>query len=225
MAERVASILFATAVAFTAAAAAPNPDAQRVSAAEEALTHAVEAGDGIPKDILTDASCIGVFPGASKADFGAGRAFARGIVTCRRPDGTMGAPAFFRLTAGRATWGFDSERADLILVVLTPAARERLTSGHVELGPGASAVGGPVGRGLSSPAHLQAAMLSWSSAGGTVAGASLDGNLLDQDITATTVFYGSPLAAKAILGDPGMAPPHATESFVRLTTEYANPSS
>jgi SH3 domain-containing YSC84-like protein 1 len=225
MAERRALLLLVAAVALRAAAAAPNADAQRLSAAEGALTHAVEASGGVPKDILEDASCIGVFPDASKADFQAGKSFARGIVTCRRPDGTMGAPAFFRLMPGRATWGFDGDHPDLILLVMSPAARARLASGRVALGPGSSAVGGPVGRDLSNPAQLQAEMLSWSATGSAVAGVSLDGNVIAQDTEATTVFYGSPITAKSILGDPRMAPPHAAASFVRLTTEYANPAS
>jgi lipid-binding SYLF domain-containing protein len=213
------------AVALRAAAAAGGPDAQRLAAAENALTHAVEAGEGIPKDILEDASCIGVFPDASKADFQSGKAFAHGIVTCRRPDGKMGAPAFFALSPGHGTWAFDGDHANLVLLVMSPEARRRLSSGKVALGPGSASIGGPIGRNLSTPAQLQAELLSWSSTGGAVAGVSIDGNVLTQDREATQTFYGSPIAAKAILDDPTVAPPHAAESFVRLTTEYANPSS
>jgi len=224
MADRAASLLIVAAVALRAAAAAPA-DAQRLRAAEDALTHAVEASEGIPRDILADASCIGVFPEASKSDFQSGKPFARGVVTCRRPDGTMGAPAFFTLTAGRATWGFEGDRSDLVLLVMSPAARQRVISGHVDLGPGAATVGGPIGRSLSTPAQLKAEMLSWASTSGAVAGVSLDGNVLEQDTKTTAVFYGSPISAASILGDPTMAPPHVAASFLRLTSEYANPSS
>jgi lipid-binding SYLF domain-containing protein len=221
----MAMLLTVAGGAYPAAAASPNLDAQRLSDAEEVLTKAINASNGIPKDLMEDAACIGVFPGAAKDQFLSGKEFAQGVVTCRRPDGTMGAPAFFALAAGHASWAFDGDRSDLIVLFMNPAARQRLSEGRATFGPGFQSVGGPVGTVLSTPAQLQAGMLSWAHGAGAFAGVSLDGNVIQQDMKTTTTFYGSPISAKQILLDPNMAPPKATESFVRLTTEYATPAS
>jgi len=212
------------AVALTAAAASPNPDAQRLADAEAVLTTAV-GSDGIPKDLLEDASCIGVFPGASKERFRAGGEFARGVFTCRRADGTMGAPAFFSLSTGIATWSFPADSADVVVLVMSPEGRQHLMAARTSFGPSATTVAGPVGRDLSTSVQLHASMLSWVHVGEVTTGTTLDGNVLSQDMRATETFYGSRVAAKDILLDPTMATPKAAESFVRVTSDYANPAS
>jgi lipid-binding SYLF domain-containing protein len=222
--KRLAAIVIVAAA--TTVAAAAHPDAERVAEAAAVLTSALNASEGIPKDILEEAVCVGVFPGASKQAFGAGQgAFARGIFTCRRPDGTMGAPAFYTLSPGHSPWPFGGEKTDLVVLVMTPEARHKLVANRLTLGGDSSTVAGPLGRDLSTQAQLDAGMLSWAHAEGSVSGASLEGHVLAQDTKTTVTFYGSPIPAKELLLNPTIAPPKAAEHFVRLTNAYANPAS
>ena len=210
------------------ASAAEQKDVARIHESEAVLKAAVTAPDkGIPKELLEKAECIGVFPGLTKGAFVVGGEYGRGVFTCRRKDGSMGAPAFFSIGGGSIGWQFGGEQADVVLLIMNEGGVKRLLQDKFTFGGEASAVAGPVGRTAqaATDAQMHAEILSWSRSRGVFLGISLDGQVIRQNAKATEGFYGRPLTAQEILVAQDVAPPEAARSFVREATECSRRSS
>jgi len=84
-----------------------------------------------------------------KGGFFFGAENGRGVATCRAADG-WSAPAFFTITGG--SWGLQIgvEGVDLVLIIQNDLGMQRLIGSKFELGAGASAAAGPVGRHASA---------------------------------------------------------------------------
>src|SRR5580765_1047213 len=124
----VLSTLLFTSRLFASEVSAPDSDeVKKIHASEAVLKAAVTAPDkGIPKDLLERAECIGVFPGLAKGAFIVGGEFGRGVFTCRRKDGSMGAPAFFTIGGGSVGWQIGGEEADVVLLVMNEGGLKHL---------------------------------------------------------------------------------------------------
>ncbi|HYV86537.1 MAG TPA: lipid-binding SYLF domain-containing protein [Patescibacteria group bacterium] len=229
IAVAVFSTVLATSGSFASEAAAPGSDeVKKIHDSEDVLKAAVTAPDkGIPKDLLERAECIGVFPGLAKGAFIVGGEFGRGVFTCRRKDGSMGAPAFFSIGGGSVGWQIGGEQADVVLLVMNEGGVKRLLQDKFTLGGEAAAVAGPVGRNAqaATDAQLHAEILSWSRSRGLFLGASLKGMVIKQSKKATEDLYGRPLTAQQILVAQTVTPPESARSFVRTATEYSRRSS
>lgn len=219
------SILIAGLV--TAPALASQSEVKKLQAAEAVMTQSATAPDkGIPKELLSRAECIGVFPDVKKAAFIVGGEGGRGVFTCRQSDGTMGAPAFFTMGGPSIGWQFGGEEADLILLVMNKEGVKHLLEDHFSLGGEASVAAGPVGRTAkaATDAQLHAQILSWSRSRGVFLGASLNGTVIKANNDAIEAFYGKPLTAKEILVDQKEPVPAGARSFVSTTSKYAKRS-
>lgn len=204
--------------------ASESAEAKRMRLAEDVLKAAVTAPDrGIPKELLERAECVGVFPGLTKGAVVVGGEFGRGVFTCRRKDGTMGAPAMFTMGGGSIGWQFGGEQADVVLLIMNEGGVKRLLQDKFTLGGEASAVAGPVGRTAqaATDAQLHAQILSWSRSRGIFLGASIEGNVIKPDKAATKALYGKPVTAEDILVAQRVPAPEAAQSFVRAATEYS----
>lgn len=221
----IAVLACAVAAPATAGSARASKEDARIADAREVLKQSVSAPDGgIPKDLLEKAECVGVFPNLTKGAFVVGGEYGKGVFTCRKPDGRMGPPAFFTIGGGSIGWQFGGDQADLVLLVMNDGGVKRLLEDHVTLGAGAAAVAGPVGRtaDAETDAQLHAQILSWSRSRGMFLGASLEGDVVKPDPSATRAFYGKALTARQILVDHEPMVPSAARSFVRLASEYTH---
>ncbi len=217
------STFAAVLIAVPAFAASPVSHAERYTEASKVLTASVNAPDqGIPKDLLERAECVGVFPGVKKAAFVVGGEYGHGIFTCRRSDGTMGAPAFFTIGGGSVGWQFGGQEADIVVLIMNDDGVKHLLQDRFTIGGEASAVAGPVGRTAkaATDAQLHAQILSWSRSRGAFLGVSIDGNLLEPDKDEIQAEYGNTITAREILVDQTAQIPKTAQSFVKLTTEY-----
>jgi lipid-binding SYLF domain-containing protein len=216
--------MFAAVLIAVPAFAASDPShAERYTEASKVLTASVNAPDqGIPKDLLERAECVGVFPGMKKAAFVVGAEYGHGIFTCRRPDGTMGAPAFFTIGGGSVGWQFGGQEADIVVLIMNDDGVKHLLQDQFTIGGEASAVAGPVGRTAkaATDAQLHAQILSWSRSRGAFLGVSIDGNVLKPDKDEIRAAYGNTITAREILVDQKAQIPKTAQSFVKLTTEY-----
>lgn len=197
---------------------------EKIDAAERVLTEAVTAPDkGIPKNLLTRAECIGVFPGLMKGAFVVGGEFGRGVFTCRGPDGKMGAPAFFNIGGPSFGWQFGGEQADLVLLVMNKEGVSHLLKSHFTIGAEAAAAAGPVGRTTTAAtdAQLHAQILSWSRSRGLFVGASLDGAVLTDNDGWSKEYYGKEVDPEQVLVDHNVRVPIGAQSFVRTASEYS----
>jgi SH3 domain-containing YSC84-like protein 1 len=104
----------------------------------------------IPKELLERAECIGVFPGVKKGAFIVGGEFGRGVFTCRKSNGTMGAPAFFKMGGPSIGWQWGGESTDLVLLIMNDTGMHHLLQDKFTLGGEAAAVSGSRGTHDSS---------------------------------------------------------------------------
>ncbi|MGB2662911.1 MAG: lipid-binding SYLF domain-containing protein [Candidatus Acidiferrum sp.] len=102
-----------------------------------------------------------------------------GLSTCRLPDGRWSAPAFF--TGG--SWGaqIGVEDIQLVMVIMNDDGMRSLLSNKFQIGAGASAAAGPVGRHASAgtDGKTSTEILTYSRAHGLFCGNRL-GRLLDR---------------------------------------------
>jgi lipid-binding SYLF domain-containing protein len=189
--------------------------------AEHVLRASVSAPDKrIPKELLERAECIGVFPGVKKGAFIVGGEFGRGVFTCRKSNGTMGAPAFFKMGGPSIGWQWGGESTDLVLLIMNDTGMHHLLQDKFTLGGEAAAVAGPVGRTTRAATDIQlhAEVLSWSRSRGAFLGASLDGVVIKPSKDSMEEFYGQRLTARDVLVKHRVEAPHAARSFVRTAS-------
>lgn len=200
--------------------------AEKFSEAEEVLKASVSAPDqGIPRDLLEKAECVGVFPGFKKVAFGVGGEGGKGVFTCRTGHGNdMSGPAFFKIGGGSVGWQAGVQEADLVLLVMNEEGMDKLLTDKVKLGADISAAAGPVGRKAeaSTDAAMTAQILSWSRSRGAFAGASLEGLVLTQDKDDNELLYDKPVEAREILtaDEDSLPVPRIAQSFVKTTEQY-----
>ena len=221
---RNACIVAAALLAAPALAGSETSQSTRFSEATKVLTASVTAPDqGVPKEFLERAECVGVFPNVKKAAFVVGGEYGKGVFTCRQADGTMGAPAFFSVGGGSFGWQFGGEETDLVVLIMNEDGVKHLLQDRFTIGGAASAVAGPVGRTAkaATDAQLHAQILSWSRSRGAFIGASLEGNVLSPDKKQIESTYGAGMTARDILVDHKAHIPKTAQSFVKMTTEYS----
>jgi len=145
-----------------------------------------------------------------------------GIVIARLPDGSWSAPSC--IATGGLGWGLQigADITDFVIILNSEdAVRAFSMGGNVTIGGNISASAGPIGTGgsvqasLAHPSH----MFSYSKSKGLFAGLSLEGTALIERKDANRDFYGSPVAARDILG--GRVPPPEVASKLYEIIEAA----
>jgi SH3 domain-containing YSC84-like protein 1 len=170
---------------------------------------------GIPREMLNKAVCVGIIPSELKGAFIVGGSYGRGMLVCRdHGNGPWGALSMF--TVGGGSFGFQigGKSTDVVFIVMSPDGAQKLVQDKVKLGASLSVAAGPVGRSAegATDAQLHAEILSYSRARGLFAGASLDGMVIDQDEDDNAKLYGHEVNAKQILfSDRVPVPPQARE--------------
>lgn len=220
--KRILPILALGLLAVPVVARAAAEPAEKLQAAEKVLEASVNAPDGgIPRDLLSKAECVGVFPDIKKAAFVVGGEFGRGVFTCRQADGTMGAPAFFTIGGGSVGWQWGGQEADLILLIMNKDGVKHLLADRFTLSGEASAVAGPVGRTAKAATDVQlhAQILSWSRSRGLFLGASLAGHGITPNKKANEEVYGRPIGAREIIVEHKEPVPPIARSFVSKVTQ------
>src|SRR6185436_4717871 len=174
---------------------------ERLREAEEVIKASVSAPDqGIPKNLLEKAECVGVFPGVKKGALIVGGAGGKGVFTCKNGNGMTG-PAFFKIGGPSIGWQAGVESADIVLLVMNKAGMDKLLTDKFKIGADATAAAGPVGRNTqaSTDVLMGSQILSWSRTKGLFAGLSVDGMVMTQDKEDNAAIYGKVLEAREIL--------------------------
>ena len=224
---RTLSTLILAALVASPAFAGKTREDKVLREAAQVLTRSANAPDkGIPRDLLEKAECIGVFPGVAKGAFIVGGEYGRGVFTCRKENGKMGAPAFFTIGGPSVGWQFGGKETDLVLLIMNEEGVKHLLKDKFALGGEAAAVAGPVGRTAEAATDLQlrAQILSWSRSRGLFLGASLEGTVVSPNKKAIEAFYGEPHTAREILVEQEVGVPRAARVFVNTATEYGRRS-
>jgi lipid-binding SYLF domain-containing protein len=206
----------------SAFAASSREDLQaRVDAAKLVLDRIMAASDqGIPMDILKQATCVGVVPGMIKGAFVFGAQYGQGVVTCRTGHG-WSAPVFIRMAGGSFGFQIGGQSVDLVLIAVNDRGFQDLLRNKFKIGGDAAASAGPVGRNTeaSTDWKMNAELLTYSRSKGLFAGINLDGTSVSQNSEDTTIYFGQPHSFESILKGSVDVPADAVP-FVRDVAHY-----
>ena len=176
-------------------------EAARAKKAAQAFKEIMNAPDqAIPQELLDRASCVAVFPSVKKGGFVVGGQFGRGLISCRKAGG-WSAPAYFTIGGGSFGLQIGAQAVDLVLLVMNEDGVNGLLKSKFEIGAGAAAAAGPVGRNASAStdATLNAQILSYSRSKGLFAGLELKGSVIKEDEDANKDMYGRAVSAHDLL--------------------------
>ncbi len=175
---------------------------------------------GIPDAILKNAKCIAVIPKLLKGGFMVGAQHGAGVATCRTPDGRWSPPAPFDLSGASFGAQIGGEEMGYVMMIMNDDGMQALNSGHFKVGAGVNAAAGPVGRDADASAGVSAAILTYARAKGAYAGATLNGDELNQDHKATKELYGQEVPFSTILnGQVHMPDQGPARDFVRTINQ------
>jgi len=181
---------------------------------------------GIPKNLLSKAVCVVVYPSVKKAGFIVGGSYGRGAMSCRTGadwGGPWSAPAMYALEGGSFGLQAGGQATDVVLLIMNGRGAESAMSSKVKMGADASVAVGPVGREVSAETDvaLTAQILSYSRAKGIFGGVSLQGSTMRSDDAANKSLYGKGLNAKQIVREGQVQVPDAGKAFVDILTQIS----
>jgi lipid-binding SYLF domain-containing protein len=195
---------------------------QRADAAAEVLEEIMSVPDrGIPQEVLESAACIAIAPSMFKAGVDSAGRHGKGVASCR-VNGQWSPPGPFIMTGGswELQWG---ERAvDLVMLVMNEHGMRKLLSNQLEIGAGASASTGPVGRHVAAGTEwkMRSQTLTYSRSRGVFAGVTLNGVEITQDHDGTRILYGRTVPFATILGGK-VRTPEGVQRLMSTLTRHA----
>jgi lipid-binding SYLF domain-containing protein len=173
----------------------------------------------IPQNILDKAACVLIYPSVKKVGIGLGVSYGRGVLVCRtgaKMNGHWSAPAMYTLDTGSLGVQLGSTATDYVLLVMTERGADKVLSGKLKLGAGASAVAGPSGANAAGFNDPNVDILSYSQSKGLFAGASLGSASMGSDSDANKELYGKSVDATQIIRDGAVPVPPAGKALVNL---------
>jgi lipid-binding SYLF domain-containing protein len=181
--------------------------------------------NGIPRDLLDKAVCVGIVPSEVKLAWVFGAAYGRGLLVCRKGgNGQWDAPSMFTMGGVSVGWQAGGKATDVVFLVMNPEGMKKLVHDSVKLGTELSLAAGPVGRSAegATDVQLHAEILSYSRSRGLFGGASLDGAVYKQDEDNNQKVYGRRVTAKEILIDGAVATPPDAQRLDGTLAKYSS---
>lgn len=208
----------------TTAAGSKAEEKERAKKAATAFREIMGAPDqAVPIELLDRSYCVAVFPGVKKGGFIVGGQYGKGLVSCRRPGGSWGSPAFFTIGGGSFGLQIGGQEVDLVLLIMNKDGVEGLLKDKFEIGAGAGASAGPVGRNahVSTDILLKSSIVSYSRSRGLFAGLELKGAVITQDNTANREIYEREISAREIIVDGKARTPAELEVFTKVLRTFS----
>jgi SH3 domain-containing YSC84-like protein 1 len=199
-------------------------EAERARKAAQAFKEIMDAPDqAIPQELLDRAYCVAVFPSVKKGGFVIGGQFGRGLISCRKTGSGWSAPAYFTIGGGSFGLQIGAQAVDLVLLVMNEDGVNGLLKSKFEIGAGAAAAAGPVGRNASAStdATLDAQILSYSRSKGLFAGLELKGSVLKEDEDANKDVYGRAVSARDLLETTTVKPTAGVRTYPATLTKFS----
>lgn len=163
------------------------------------------------------AKCVLVYPSVKKVGIGIGMSYGRGVLVCRtgaNMDGKWGAPIMYTLDTGSLGAQLGSTSTDYVLLVVSQRGADKILSGKLKLGAGASAVAGPSGANAAALNDPNVDILSYSQSKGLFAGATLGSASMASDDTANKDLYGKDIDAAQMVRDGNTPIPPAAQPLI-----------
>src|SRR6516164_3244962 len=182
-----------------------------------AVLQAMLSSKAVPDSLLVTADCIIILPSVKKFAVGVGASGGRGPMTCRDKNFTgskWSAPAMFTIGGASAGVQLGGSSTDFVLLIMAPAAVNKVLSGKVKVGSDLTAAAGP---GATAGSTVGGAdILTYGRAKGLFAGISLNGASLEPDSSANQRLYGKAVSAREIVVDNAAKPTPAGQSLISL---------
>ncbi len=161
------------------------------------------------RDNLGDAEGVLIIPTVAKAGFIIGASGGSGVMLARNADEYWSYPAFY--TMGSITFGLQigGEISEIVLVIMSKAARDSMLSNDFRLGGDISVAVGPVGAGAK--AQIADVLAFSRTKAGLYGGLNLEGALFATREDWNRAYYGENIRAIDILvsgtaSNPGADP-------------------
>jgi len=165
------------------------------------------------------AKAVVLVPDFLKAGFILGGAGGQGVMIARSgPDGGWSAPAFCLL--GEASFGLQIgvQKSEMILLVMTDGALEKIVSGGAKFGGNAGLAVGLIGAGAqgATTLNLDADIYAFSRSQGLYGGVAIDGGWIGPDTDYNQAYYGRAVSARNILIDRRVTNPATNQLIAAL---------
>ena len=178
---------------------------------------AMLASKAIPRSLLLTADCIVVLPGVRKFAVGIGKSAGHGPLTCRKGKNLSGrtwsSPAMYSIGGASAGLQVGSSSTDLVLLILSSEAKNKVLSGKIKIGSDfATTAGGATSTALISGTDI----VTYTHTKGLFAGTSLNGASLESDSSADQRLYNKPVSARDIVLEDVVKPTNEGQSLILL---------
>lgn len=192
--------------------AAQKTDKARNDAIGElaAATTMLQDAKEVSASVKSKARCVVVAPNVGKGAFVVGATAGSGVVTCRTSSGWSG-PAFIKLSGASVGLQIGGQSSDVLMVVATDSAVQKLFTGNLKLGADASVAAGSMGTGAgaANETSTNAEIFTYARAKGAFAGVDFNGTSIHYDMEAAASLYGPSADVRAILTGAVPAPVEA----------------
>jgi lipid-binding SYLF domain-containing protein len=179
---------------------------------------------GIPREMLSRARAIAVFPEVKKGAVIVGGRHGQGVMSVKH-DGRWSPPAFFTVGGGSVGLQLGGQVIDLVLVVMSDKGVQSLLKSETTLGGDVSLTAGP--KSLHDAANtdgtFKAEIFSYARSTGFFAGASFEGATVQPDGSAIRTLYGPSADSRDVLLGTRYAVPASGRPFVNVLTTYSPP--
>lgn len=197
-------------------AADKSKDEETIKNATTVL-QAMLSSKAVPDSLLVTADCIIVLPSVKKFAVGVGGSGGRGPMTCRDKNFTgtkWSAPSMLTIGGASAGVQFGGSSTDFVLLIMAPAAVNKVLAGKVKVGSDLTAAAGPGATAGSTVAGAD--ILTYGRAKGLFAGISLNGASLEPDSSANQRLYDKTVSARQIVLDNAVEPTPAGQSLITV---------
>jgi len=150
------------------------------------------------RDNIRDAKAVIIAPEILKAGFVVGGSGGRAVLLARDPaSGKFTGPAFYEITSASIGFQAGIEKSEVVMLVMTDKALDRLLSSNLQLGGEASIAAGPVGIGAER--RITTDVVTFSRAKGIYGGVNLDGTAVNVNHEWNKQYYGQTVTPTDIL--------------------------
>jgi lipid-binding SYLF domain-containing protein len=180
------------------------------------VLQAMEASKDLPAGLIAKADCVIVLPAVKKFAVGVGGTGGRGPMSCRTGNdfkGKWSAPAMYSIAGASAGLQIGGSSTDYVLLIMAPAAVDKILKSKVKVGSDVTAAAGSSGATAAS-SEGGADILTYGRAKGLFAGVSLAGSTLDPDSDANQRIYGGATTVEAIVRDNSVKITPGGQAFV-----------
>jgi lipid-binding SYLF domain-containing protein len=195
-------------------------DEQTLRNAASVLQAMLDSKD-VPASVVAKADCIVILPSVKKFAVGIGGTGGRGPMSCREGknfSGKWSPPAMYTIGGASAGLQLGGTASDIILLIMTSSAADKILTGKVKVGSDATAAAGP---GASAGMTGGSDILTYARTKGLFAGISLNGASLDPDGDANGRLYGQGVSSQQIVSGDAKATPGGM-SLVSLLNSKAS---